>query len=83
MSEGYYAPRYRIEPRPRPFMERLRIWFYTIKDAICDFPEATTSKYVEVKPDDPGYENAPFSFQIIGTPLRFDYVDGEYRKRVE
>ena len=76
----YYTPRYKMARRQRTFWERFSIWVRSIKVVVSDFPIDTESYYVELKPGDEGYEDAPFmSYAISTDPARYEFKNGTYR----
>jgi hypothetical protein len=68
--------RYRFERvRMTPF-QRFVNWWDLVWNAVTTVPETHSSLFVEVKPDDPGYANAPFGGITDESPARFVWRDG-------
>lgn len=87
-SNPYYTPRYRIESAKYTWQERLDQWKCDIQDwfsSFPSFPEKEYSKYIQLKPGEEGYENAPYcssEYNYIerAGAVRYEFKDGEYKR---
>lgn len=69
--------RYRTEPRKYTFIQRFRIWWHGIHDAILEIPPTHYSEYIEVRKGEPGYDDAPWQFTTVSHPARFIIENGQ------
>jgi hypothetical protein len=71
--------RYRLESRPYTLRQRLSMWWNGVTDAYFTAPPKTYFDYIPVKPEDPGYAEAPLAYEIVKGP-RFTLRDGKLER---
>lgn len=83
--------RYRTERTPLAFRHRIALWWEDVSFALSDlgaalksWPDKYYTAYIEMKPGEPGYEDAPYESYVVDShPMRFDLKDGEWVRREE
>lgn len=65
--------RYWLKKRKLSFRERVKIWFDGLMDAIKWVPPREVSKYVLLRPGDPGYEIAVY--RMDPNPVRYTFTE--------
>lgn len=70
--------RYRLEWRNYTLRQRIRLWWDNVRSCASEIPPDGYAHYIEVRPGEPGYENAPYAATVDPNPPRFEFKDGQY-----
>ncbi len=70
--------RFRVELVRMTPWQRVRDWWHGVREAIRNTPETHYSKWIHVKPGDPGYEDATWGYVTDPNPLRYKFEKGQF-----